>query len=64
MSGDLLRAEASPSRSAFAARLAAKARRLALAHAENRLRARRKDGARWRQARLLWPLFASKISED
>jgi len=42
----------------FAARLADRARLLAKAGAENRLRARRSDGARWRNARLLWPLFS------
>ena len=38
----------------FAARLAAKAGRIAAARAEARLRGER----RWRLARLLWPLFA------
>ena len=37
----------------FAARLAAQARRLAVARVEARARG---DG-RWRMARLLWPLF-------
>ncbi|MDR2857825.1 MAG: hypothetical protein LBV50_08245 [Novosphingobium sp.] len=37
----------------LAARLLARARVLAAA----RLRARRADAGRWREARLLWPLF-------
>ncbi|MGB3166676.1 MAG: hypothetical protein WBA68_07880 [Alteraurantiacibacter sp.] len=37
----------------LAARMARRARILALAHGENR---RRRDAARWREARLLWPL--------
>lgn len=44
----------------FAARLAAKARRLAEARAEARLRQRRGDARRWRLARLLWPLIAKE----
>ena len=47
---------------AFVARLTAKARRLGLARAEALLAARR--GAperRWRSARLLWPLFSTKL---
>lgn len=40
----------------MAERLAAKAARLAAAHAEAMLRARRADHGRWRKARLLWPL--------
>jgi hypothetical protein len=39
----------------FAARLAGKARQLAEAKAEARLRERRGDARRWRLARLLWP---------
>ena len=43
---------------AFAARLAAKARRLGLARAEALLATRAgKPERRWRTARLLWPLF-------
>jgi len=41
----------------FAARLAAKAGKLAAAEMESRHRARRGDARRWRLARLLWPLF-------
>lgn len=40
----------------MAERLEAKAARLAAAHAEAMLRARRADPGRWRTARLLWPL--------
>ncbi|BBC71598.1 conserved hypothetical protein [Altererythrobacter sp. B11] len=47
-----------PDRAGFAARIAARARTLAAAHAEAALRARRADPARWRMARLLWPLPA------
>ncbi|HMO68595.1 MAG TPA: hypothetical protein PKD92_11760 [Novosphingobium sp.] len=39
-------------------RLAAKARALAEARAEAHALARRDDPARWRRARLVWPLFA------
>lgn len=46
------------SRASFAARLANRARLLAVAAAESKLRSRRKDGSRWRNARLLWPLFS------
>ena len=42
--------------SRFAARLAAKARQIAAARAEARVRGER----RWRFARLLWPLFAKE----
>ena len=45
-------------RASFAARLARRARLLAEASAEARLRSRRGDSARWRNARLLWPLFS------
>ncbi|WP_228242687.1 hypothetical protein [Porphyrobacter sp. GA68] len=38
-------------------RLAARAATLVHGVAENRARERRHDGARWRQARLLWPSF-------
>jgi hypothetical protein len=42
----------------FVARLAAKARRIGKAKAEERMRAHRGDPRRWRLARLLWPLLA------
>ena len=45
---------------ALAARLAAKARLLGEAHAEARLRERRRDPRRWRLSGLLWPLFAKE----
>ena len=41
----------------FAARLAARAERLARAHAIARLRGGRADPWRWRSPALLWPLF-------
>ena len=39
------------------ARLTAKAALLARTALENRIRARRSDPVRWRDPRLLWPLF-------
>ncbi|WP_164549677.1 hypothetical protein [Altericroceibacterium xinjiangense] len=42
----------------FAARLAAKADKMAQARAVETLLARRSDPSRWRKAGLLWPLFA------
>lgn len=42
----------------FAARLAARAGALAVAHVTTRLLARRGDERRWRRAALVWPLFA------
>jgi len=44
----------------FAARLAARAGKLAAAQAETRHRARRGDARRWRLARLLWPLYTKE----
>ncbi|KLE34465.1 hypothetical protein [Aurantiacibacter luteus] len=44
----------------LAARLAERARKLAVAHAENALRTRRADPWRWRKARLLWPLIGGE----
>ncbi|WP_169053562.1 hypothetical protein [Alteraurantiacibacter aquimixticola] len=41
----------------LAARLSARAERLARAHAEMRLRRRKGDPSRWRKPGLLWPLF-------
>jgi hypothetical protein len=46
-----------PDANGFARRLARKARALAAAFAEARLRERRGDAARWRRPALLWPLF-------
>jgi len=42
----------------FAAALATRAAQIAVAAAQTRLLAGRGDPARWRRARLLWPLFA------
>ncbi len=53
----MIQANVSPDAKGFAARLAARAATLAKAHGESLLRARRNDAARWRSARLLWPLF-------
>ena len=53
----MIRASISPAGPAFSARLAAKARALAEAHAEG---ARRTDPWRWRAARLLWPLMGER----
>ena len=44
----------------LAVRLAERARVLAMARAETIYRARRGDAGRWRQARLLWPLFGGE----
>jgi hypothetical protein len=43
---------------ALAARLAARAGTLAVAHATALLLAARQDARRWRRADLIWPLFA------
>ena len=45
---------------ALAARLTAKAAALAIARTESAARERRGDPARWRKARLLWPLFTGE----
>ncbi|WP_156167324.1 hypothetical protein [Aurantiacibacter marinus] len=45
-------------RGSFAVRLAYRARLLAAAGAESRVRSHQKEGSRWRNARLLWPLFS------
>jgi hypothetical protein len=50
----MIEAEVRPARAPFVARLAAKAAALAEARAELH---RRADPARWRDPRLLWPLF-------
>ncbi|WP_168176204.1 hypothetical protein [Novosphingobium sp. PC22D] len=54
----MIRADADKAFDALARRLAAKARRLAEAQTAERLASRKGDPARWRRARLLWPLFA------
>lgn len=56
----MIRARSALSPRAFAHGLARKAARLAEARAEDRLLAQRADPRRWRMARLLWPLFATK----
>ena len=53
----MISAESRPAPASFAARLAAKARAIAEAHAEARVREARGDPWRWRKAGLLWPLF-------
>ena len=53
----MISAEANPDFAGLAARLAAKARTLAEAHAERTALARRSDPTRWRKPGLLWPLF-------
>lgn len=47
-----------PPKAPFVRALEAKARKLAEAHGEDRLRAHRNDANRWRLPSLLWPLFA------
>ncbi|MCB2065811.1 MAG: hypothetical protein KDE15_04120 [Erythrobacter sp.] len=46
-----------PQFTGLAQRLASTAVALAQAHGEMLLRQRRRDGSRWREARLLWPLY-------
>ncbi len=53
-----------PAATGLARRLAAKAAGLAATAMENRLRDRRADPWRWRQARLLWPLFTRDFNGD
>lgn len=47
----------------FIAALRAKAETLAAAHGESILRERKRDPWRWREARLLWPLFTTKSTK-
>ena len=54
----MIDAKVDPADKPFAAALAAKAAVLAQAYGESLIRARANDPARWRLARLLWPLFA------
>ena len=54
---DVISARIEHASDALAARLAQRAAGLGKAWAENRLRARAADPWRWRDARLLWPLF-------
>lgn len=53
-------AESRASFAALAARLTAKAAALAITRTESAARKRRGDPARWRKARLLWPLFTGE----
>lgn len=53
-----------PAATGLARRLTAKAGALAGTAMENRLRDRRADPLRWRQARLLWPLFTRDFNGD
>ena len=53
----MISAQPKPAFDALARRLAAKARLLAEAAGEARALARRDDPGRWRNARLVWPLF-------
>ena len=54
----MIKAKIANSSGRLAKRLTAAAATAARSAAENRLRARRRDPLRWRDARLLWPLFA------
>ena len=56
----MITARSTPPESGFAARLAAKAGRLAEARAEARRRAADADPWRWRKPALLWPLFTGE----
>ncbi|MGN3974439.1 hypothetical protein [Tsuneonella sp. SYSU-LHT278] len=56
----MIRARTSPSAASFVARLARKAQLAGKAQAEMRVRAARGNPARWRMARLLWPLFGDR----
>jgi len=46
--------------SGLSRRLTAKAGQLATTHAENTIRSAHRDSGRWRNARLLWPLFVER----
>jgi hypothetical protein len=54
---DMISAAVNSDLAALADRLAAKARTLAEARAENSALTRLSDPLRWRKAALLWPLF-------
>ena len=49
---------------AWVRRLTLKARLLAQAHAEGRVRESRGDPSRWRRPQLLWPLTNAAFSRD
>ena len=57
---NVMAAESRASFAALAARLTAKAAALAITRTESAARKRRGDPARWRKARLLWPLFTGE----
>lgn len=56
----MMAADTRTSFAALAARLTAKAAALAAARSETAALTRRGDPARWRKARLLWPLFTGE----
>ncbi|MBD3730718.1 MAG: hypothetical protein IE933_13540 [Sphingomonadales bacterium] len=53
----MIESRTEPSPASFVERLAAKARALAEARGATLIAERRRDPARWRNARLLWPFF-------
>lgn len=55
----MIAASARTSAGTFIARLTGKAGVIAAARAETILRERKRDPWRWRNARLLWPLFTT-----
>ncbi len=55
----MIGASSRTSAAAFIARLTGKAEALAAARGEMILRERQRDPWRWRNARLLWPLFTT-----
>lgn len=55
----MIAARSFTSAAAFVAALRSKAEALGAARGETILRARKRDPWRWRDARLLWPLFTS-----
>lgn len=60
----MITAKTEPAPASFAARMTARARLLAEAHGKALLAARRRDPARWRDARNLWPGFALALTKD
>lgn len=59
-SPDMIDAELSAASQKLTQALADAAGKAASAHAETRLREKRRDPARWRKAGLLWPLFGER----
>lgn len=53
----MIAAKIARANASFTARLARHAALIAQAHGEMQLRRQRRDDARWRLPRLLWPLF-------